>query len=290
MPRQIPPGLAAALQAETLTLAILTRIDRLDGVSLGFADIDRDITFGGLLYEAGAANDASAISAKTGTEGSNLDVEGLLGTLTSDAITDTDLLAGRYDGASVEIFVVNYEETPAITERIILFSGSVDECEFGSGHYRVTLRSLMQHLSQNIGELTSQTCLVKRFGDERCKKDLTALRHDRTVSAVTTPLILRFGGDTITTGFYNYGVVTFTSGNNAGLEMEIKSHVNEGSEAVLTLQQAFPFLIVPGDSATLTEGCDRTAAVCKRHQNIINFRGFDKLPGSDRILRVGRRQ
>ncbi len=285
MPRNLPPGLAAHLQGQQLTLAVLTRVQRSDGTVLGFADVDKDLVYDGVTYEAGAAQDASTISSTLSTSGTNVDV---LGLLTSDAITDTDLLAGRYDGAAVEIFVVNYEETPAITERIILFSGSVDECEFGPGHYRVTLRSLMQRLSQNIGELTSQTCLA-RFGDERCKKDLTALRHDRTLSAITSPLILRFAGDSIPTGFYEGGTVLFTSGANAGLSMEIKQHTNEGTEAVITLQLAFPFALAVGDTVTLTEGCRLILDDCKRHGNVINARFFPTLPGSDRVLKISRR-
>src|SRR5690242_16829427 len=107
MPRNLPPGLAAHLQQQTLTLAILTLVTRSDGVKLGFADVDKDLVYDGVTYEAGAAQDASTISSTLSTSGTNLDV---LGLLTSDAITDTDLLAGRYDGAAVEIFVVNYED------------------------------------------------------------------------------------------------------------------------------------------------------------------------------------
>lgn len=103
------------------------------------------------------------------------------------------------------------------------------------------------------------------------------------------------GGGTVTplgggsAGYFDYGVMTFTSGANAGLSMEVRSYV-PGSW-VLVLPMPYPALA--GDAYEMTPGCDKTLPTCKAkfnqpEGNVVNFRGEWYLPGNDKILQVGR--
>jgi hypothetical protein len=77
------------------------------------------------------------------------------------------------------------------------------------------------------------------------------------------------------TGYFDYGLMTFTSGLNSGLSMEVKAYA-PGS---ITLKMGMPFLVAPGDTYTMTAGCDRSYETCKtRYNNVINFRGFPNIP------------
>ncbi len=97
-------------------------------------------------------------------------------------------------------------------------------------------------------------------------------------NGVCTPL----GGST---GYFDYGLITFTSGLNSGLSMEVKSYV----PGQITLQLPFPYAVVPGDAYTMHAGCDKSLATCRdRFNNIVNMRAEPYLPGIDRLVQVGR--
>jgi uncharacterized phage protein (TIGR02218 family) len=87
------------------SIALCWRVDRRDGVTLGFTTHDRDLVLPGLTYQAAPGMLPSAISVSDGFDVDTLDVAGAL---TSVAITAEDLSAGRWDGARVRIFAVDW--------------------------------------------------------------------------------------------------------------------------------------------------------------------------------------
>lgn len=97
------------------------------------------------------------------------------------------------------------------------------------------------------------------------------------------------GGGTATpagnTGYFTYGVVTMTSGANAGQSMEVGSYV-PGS---VSLRMSFPSPVAVGDTYTISAGCGkRFIEDCKtKFNNTINFRGEPHLPGMDQIIIFG---
>jgi hypothetical protein len=87
---------------------------------------------------------------------------------------------------------------------------------------------------------------------------------------------------TYTIGYFAYGSVKFTSGQNAGFSMEVKAF----APGVVTLAMALPYAIGAGDTYTITAGCDRQFGTCKnRWSNVVHFRGEPYIPGQDTILR-----
>ena len=83
--------------------------------------------------------------------------------------------------------------------------------------------------------------------------------------------------------FFKYGKVTWTSGMNSGLSMEVSDYWPN----YVVLAQSMPFSIVAGDTYSITPGCDKTDNTCKTRfgtNNIINFRGEPFIPGTDAIL------
>jgi uncharacterized phage protein (TIGR02218 family) len=88
--------LSAALQAHldsgATALAWCWRIERSDGVVFGFTDHDGELTFGGVTYEPDSGFAASEIRPGTDLAVDAQDAEGVL---TSDTITETDILDGR---------------------------------------------------------------------------------------------------------------------------------------------------------------------------------------------------
>ena len=86
-------------------LAICWRIERRDGVAIGLTDHDRDLEVDGFTYRAAPGMTPSAIVRGDGLEAATMDAKGAL---TSAAITERDLIAGRWDGARVGIVAVDW--------------------------------------------------------------------------------------------------------------------------------------------------------------------------------------
>ena len=72
---------------------------------LGFTDHDRSLTFGGTEFEPESGFAASELRAGVDLAVDAQDAEGVL---SSDRITETDILDGRWDDAEVEVWRVNW--------------------------------------------------------------------------------------------------------------------------------------------------------------------------------------
>ncbi|MDD5247524.1 MAG: DUF2163 domain-containing protein [Rhodocyclaceae bacterium] len=81
--------------------------------------------------------------------------------------------------------------------------------------------------------------------------------------------------------YFQGGVLTWTSGANAGTQIEVKNyHPN-----VISLALPMVGAIALGDSYSLTPGCDKLLTTCNtRFANVVNFRGFPFVPGDTALL------
>lgn len=93
-----------------------------------------------------------------------------------------------------------------------------------------------------------------------------------------------FSGTGGTSGFFDGGKITFTSGLNTGLSQEVKSYV----PGQITLALPMPFAAAVGDDYSLTPGCMKTPQACKAYSNYDNFVGEPDMRGLDQMLQVGR--
>lgn len=96
--------------------------------------------------------------------------------------------------------------------------------------------------------------------------------------------VIGLGGDA---GYFDGGVITFTSGANVGLSMEVRDY----KAGQWTLQLPMPYVILAGDTYTMKAGCDHSFGTCRdKFDNTINFGGFPDFPGVDKLIQVERRQ
>ena len=163
--KSLSPALQAHLDDGTTTLSWCWRISRSDGVALGFTDHDRTLSFDGTAFEPESGFAASEIRA-----GSDLavDAQDASGVLTSDRITETDILDGRWDNAAVELWRVNWADA---SQRVLLRRGAVGQIRRGRMAFVAEVRSLAHVLGQTVGR-TFQTGCDARLGDARCGIDL----------------------------------------------------------------------------------------------------------------------
>jgi uncharacterized phage protein (TIGR02218 family) len=273
--RSFSQGLSDHLAQEVTTLATCWKVTRRDGVVLGFTDHDVTLTLQNVPYKAQTGMTPTAVSSSLGLAVDNLDVEGLL----SDAsITQEDILAGKYDDAAIEVFLVNYKDLAA--GKIQLTSGWLGQVTLKGQQFVAELRGLSEKLQQTIGEVYTPTCRAN-LGDSRCKKNLAAYTVTGTITAVTGLERFRDAARSEIAGYFSYGTVTFTSGANAGFKTEVREFINGD----FSLFMPVPKPLMVGDTYQAIAGCDKRLDTCiGRFQNAVNFRGEPHVPGTDKIL------
>ncbi len=123
--KSFPQSLQSHFESGTTTLAWCWRLTRNDGAVFGFTDHDQPLTFDGTTFEPESGFTASEI--RSGSDLS-VDAQEAEGVLTSTTITETDILDGRWDNATVEIWRVNWAET---TSRALLRRGAIGQVRRG---------------------------------------------------------------------------------------------------------------------------------------------------------------
>jgi uncharacterized phage protein (TIGR02218 family) len=228
-----------------------------------------------VLYQASTGYTRSAIHGIADLSVDNLDIESALN---SDTLDAADLRAGLWDGAEVEIFLVNWATLSQ--GKIILKRGTIGQVELRDAVFKAELRGLTQALSQQIVELYTPDCRAD-LGDARCKINLAALIVTGSVTATSNQRGFTDTARTEADGYWSGGLVTWTSGANAGRKMEIRSYAAHA----FTLFLPMPGTITVGDTYSLQPGCDKSFTTCKaRYNNAVNFRGEPHVPGTDQTL------
>jgi uncharacterized phage protein (TIGR02218 family) len=280
--KTLTPALQAHLDDGTTTLSWCWRISRIDGVALGFTDHDRPLAFDGTAFEP-----ESGFAASENRAGSDLavDAQDATGVLTSDRITETDILDGRWDNAAVELWRVNWADT---SQRVLLRRGAVGQIRRGRMAFVAEVRSLAHVLGQTVGR-TFQAGCDARLGDARCGIDLENAVYKGT--GVVTDLLrdrafMASGLSGFDAGWFTFGTLTWTSGANTGRVTEVLGHGLTDAIASLTLLEAPVRSIAEGDGFIARAGCDKRIATCSaKFANVANFRGFPNIPGQDAVLR-----
>lgn len=216
----------------------------------------------------------SAIRRTAQLEVDNAEVHGALA---HDAISDTDLRAGRYDGARIAIGLVDWETL----ERATLFHGEIGAIEEQSGQFTAQLRSAKASLEIDAVPRTSPSCRAV-FCDAACKRNPAHHTHLALVASVDVEQSKVLFPAAPDPADMLHGQLRWLDGPLAGLTM----HVLDVDATGLTLDHAFDTPPVSGNRALLREGCDHTIATCDaRFGNAANFQGEPFLPGNDLLSR-----
>lgn len=276
--KDVTPELESHLENDATTLCNAWRVSRKDGAVFGFTDHDNPLEFDGTHF---APESGFLPSAARSELGLNVDDGEVSGAFSSEAITDEDLIDGRYDNALVEVFFVNWQDPDSFLK---LRTREIGEVSFGDHVFRAELRSLAHRLDQPQGRVYSRRCSAD-LGDGACKIDLDAAEYKGSGIVVSAPddrSCVVSGLSSFDTGWFRYGLLKWTSGQNIDLSVEVLDHSDDDSE--ITLKFFSPLAHVPqvGDMFTVTAGCYKNFETCRdKFANAYNFQGFPHLPGSD---------
>lgn len=279
--KTLPPGLQTHLDSGATTLAWCWRLIRADASVYGFTDHDRDIVFDATSFEAASGFTSSDIRQSVGLSIDNLDVSGAL---QSDRLNESDLAGGLFDAARIEIWRVNWADTE---QRLLMMSGSIGEVKRGETAFTAELRGLAHALDQQQGRSYQYACDAT-LGDARCGVDLDdpAFTGAGAVTAAATAYGFTASGlEAFEENWFAGGLLTWTGGDNAGRQMEVRRFSLAGAAAEIELWRSMPDAIAPDDTFTVTAGCDKTFPACQaKFANAVNFRGFPHIPGNRFVL------
>jgi uncharacterized phage protein (TIGR02218 family) len=274
-------ALLAHLEGGTTTVARCWAVTRRDGVTLGFTDHDLPLAFEGIAFAADAGLSARALQQGTGLAVDNSEA---VGALSHASIREEDIRAGRFDGAEVRCWLVNWRQ---VEERKLLFRGAIGEIRTGAGAFTAELRGLTEALNLPRGRLYQKPCGAV-LGDAACKVDLARpeFRAERAVLGVADNRVLDLGAlDPYAEGWFTRGALRVLSGAAEGLVAVVKEDRGAGGARRIELWSDLRARVEVGDAVEITAGCDRRAETCRvKFSNFINFRGFPHIPGEDWLI------
>ena len=268
--------LGAALTAELTSLAICWKIVRRDGIALGFTTHDLTLMVAGMQYDSAPGMAPSAVVANDDLE---IDVMEVAGALSADAITARDLGEGRYDGAVVRLFMVDWRDPDA--GQHVLARGTLGTISVGTGPdggFAASLHGPTAILKATRIETYSPECRAA-LGDWRCRVSMRGRSVRGVVSSVDGGWIRVDGIDG---SYFLAGHLRVLDGVSAGIERDIIAV----DGALLRLDEEIE--MAAGALVEIWQGCDKAFSTCRdRFGNALNFRGEPHVPGGDVLTRFG---
>ena len=259
---------------ELETVATFWRVLRRDGIALGFTTHDRDLWFAGLLHRAAPGMVPSAIRRTADLEPDSAEVDGVL---SHDAISAAELAAGRYDGASVVIGLVDWQSL----ESREIYHGRLGTVSAEAGRFNAELLSRKADLALDRMPRTSPTCRAA-FCGPGCGLSAARFTHDAVVTAVDPDACEVAVTSAAAGAGLAGGTLRWLDGPRAGLGCGVA----QAAGGRLTVDDWIDPATPAGTRVELREGCDHTLATCAaRFGNAANFQGEPFLPGNDLVAR-----
>ncbi|MEM9577226.1 MAG: DUF2163 domain-containing protein [Pseudomonadota bacterium] len=277
------PGLKAHLESGLTTIAHAWAIERRDGVILGFTDHDGDLSFDGVTYRADTGLSALSLSQSTGLSVDNTEAIGALSDL---SIREDEIEQGRFDGAEVRAWLVNWQD---VSQRWLQFRGTIGEISRGDGGFQAELRGLTEALNRPLGRVYQKPCTAV-LGDGDCGFDTSTpgFSIDLGIEVVDRARIFSWQAfDGFDPGWFARGRLEVLDGAAAGLWGMVKHDRIDGQSRIVELWEPIRAPLNGNETVRLTAGCDKRFETCRlKFQNLANFRGFPDLPGDEWIVAV----
>lgn len=270
----------------TTKWAQIWKIVRTDGQVYRFTSKDSDFTFLGETYQACDSLVPSASEAVSEVDqAGNMDLSGAVG---PDGIDEADLYAGLFDGAIVSAWLVPWLGEGRMKLLLRGTFGPVEQTETG---FRVEVLGDGARLLQTpLVSLIKPGCRwlsgkYGGFGGSFCGVDLGPITVTGTVDSASGLRNFTDAARVEAAGYFTRGRVTFTSGANSGVTVEIKEHSSGGA---FELWPRLPFTLVAGVTYSMIPGCtglhESSGGTngCTAWDNERRHGGFAKVPGGDK--------
>lgn len=293
--KTIGASLRTHLALPSTSTVVIVKVTRPDGEIFGFTQHDQSILYNGLLYVSGTAStDLSDLEHTSNLDVDNAEIAGAI----NDTVVEQDAEAGLWSASRLDIYRVNWKDLTMGHEH--LGSGELGEVKHDGKKYSIEFMGRTHKLGRIITRHYLPTCNAD-LGDARCGVDRDALTITGVVTSTSSARQFSDSSIGVADDYFTYGKVRWLTGPNEGREMEIKEQSITalsppgspgGSDFELQLSMYYAievgdtFRVWPGCNKRLKTGVDEYLGDCKvKFDNVRNFRGFDQIPGLDKILR-----
>ena len=278
--KSISTNLAAAINdGDIITLFAIIP---LTGNGAYFTDHDVPYVFGGNTYIPAPGLQKFSLKLNNAAQVSNQNVIASVVDLPA-----SELLAGVWDSASIQISICGWKETTP--EAMTVFKGTIGVIGWTDSGFQCDIQNFVRNLGKNIGKMVMPTCRHRLYDlgtafDEigQCTVNPASFTVSSSVTYVlTSNLKVKIPLTGKSSGEYTSGYIQWLTGTNAGTTSVVKTHVldsniNIGESLELLLPTSTPIQV--GDTFNLLSGCDHTAPTCfSKFNNILNFGGFPSL-------------
>lgn len=286
--RQIPAQLLSHYETGRTSVCMLVKVKCKDGTILAFTTLDAPVTFtdgpdGPITY---SPTNGIRPSEQVWVGDLSVDTAEATGWIRDSGITEQQIRAGIFNFARWWIYEVNYLDVDA--GYVLKGSGTTGETRFSDKAWTVELRAKKQQLKQPMLDSYTLTCRVK-YGSPPCGKTFEWASGEVDEADDFEPdriFTVLEGSGWLESPAYQYGVVKFTSGDNAGAEVEVETQESSG----LTLLLPLPYPVQSGDTFEIRIDCNKEArdvvGGCKSELRwgdewIRHFRGYPDIPVAD---------
>lgn len=251
-----------------------------DGTVLRTTDADVALTFGGNTFASCApAMDRTKVTLTVGVEVDSVDITILPTAAQTVGGVAWPIAArlGYLDGATVLIETAYVQTWPTVVGTLHVFQGQISDIYPERALIKVTVKSALELLAQPFPRNVYQSVCLHTVYDSQCGAVKATFTFTGTVSASPAPTTTSIKtGHAQAAGYFDQGVLTFTSGANSGLKRTVKSY-----DPSTGFTFALPLPVAPsaGDTVSVFAGCDKMLATCtNKFANAGKFRGFPWVP------------
>lgn len=192
-------------------------------------------------------------------------------------------VAGTFDNAFLTIYrAFMPTDRPLDTNAgaVFIFSGRVDVEHAGRTTVELAIKSVSELFNIKLPRnLWMPTCQHTVY-DAVCMLQKANYTAYGTISSGSTKAVL-VTSMTQADGYFDYGVLTITSGPNNNVRMSVQHY----ARGIFFLTRSLPYDPVPTDSFSVSAGCDKLLGTCRtKFNNTQNFRGFPFIPRPETLL------
>ena len=192
---------------------------------------------------------------------------------------------GAFDGALITVQRA-YFSTPPVWPQppggfvpvgvLTIFFGMSGEVTPTASEIPINVQSLMRLLQVNTPRNVYQAQCRHILYDSRCTLSQASYTTSYTVGSATQNSVTASAAVPAPSGSgtYQFGRLKFTSGANNGVTVTILGQ----SISTFQLYGLLPYLPSPGDTFTVSAGCDKQTATCSLFGNLVNFGGTPNIP------------
>jgi uncharacterized phage protein (TIGR02218 family) len=280
-----PGALSALLNTATqIVIQDLYTLTLPGGQVLRWCGSDVPVTVGANTWVLGPGLARGRLKWSTGITVDTLDVR--LYTDGSHTISGTPLIGyvarGGLDNARLQVDrAYRASHSTPVVGVLLGFVGRVADAKPDRTLVQLQVKSDTELLDVMVPREVYEPGCLNTLYDTRCGVSRAARTVSGTATQASNSTRTAFGHSRPeAAGYFDLGVVAFTSGANAGVSRTVKAHV----PGTFTLLNPLPFAVAVGDAYEVRPGCDRLKATCSsKFNNLIRFRGYPFIPAPETV-------